>query len=195
MDISRVDTLDTLRLFRWELNYLAWTFSSSHCFVFQGESPGCRLFSTASMLEWLRNFLHHHSQGSSTERWSRNSQASVFYVLRGFLTSPFILNNSVETAAPFNVNSHPRCCEPRKRKSFDLLRGLNLWPLAPSAGCLTARPPELTVAPAIHIYPIYSDMQWAPAPSLRTAPLWVVGDEVCSTTHKDSSIEALLNKR
>jgi len=30
-----------------------------------------------------------------------------------FLTSPFILNNSVETAAPFNVVSHPRCCEPR----------------------------------------------------------------------------------
>jgi len=25
------------------------------CFVFQGESPGCRLFSTASMLEWLIN--------------------------------------------------------------------------------------------------------------------------------------------
>jgi len=27
--------------------------------------------------------------------------------------SPFILNNSVETAAPFNVVSHPRCSEPR----------------------------------------------------------------------------------
>ena len=25
------------------------------CFVVRGESPGCRLFSTASMLEWLRN--------------------------------------------------------------------------------------------------------------------------------------------
>jgi len=58
----------------------------------------------------------HHSQGSSTERWSRNTQrvvtARVFYVLRGFLTSPFILNNSVETTAPFNVVSHPRCSEP-----------------------------------------------------------------------------------
>ena len=29
-------------------------------------------------------------------------------------------------------------------KSFDLLLGSNPWPLAPSAGCLTARPPELT---------------------------------------------------
>ena len=24
------------------------------CFVFRGESPGCRLFGTASMLEWLK---------------------------------------------------------------------------------------------------------------------------------------------
>jgi len=30
-------------------------------------------------------------------------------------------------------------------KSFDLLRDSNLWPLAPSAGCLTDRPPELTI--------------------------------------------------
>ena len=43
-------------------------------FVFRGESPGCHLFGTASMLEWLRNLLpRHHSQGSSTERWSRNT--------------------------------------------------------------------------------------------------------------------------
>jgi len=31
-------------------------------------------------------------------------------------------------------------------KSFDLLLGSNLRPLAPSAECLTARPPELTGA-------------------------------------------------
>ena len=59
----------------------------------------------------------HHSQGSSTERWSRSTlrvvTARLFYVLRGILTSPFILSNSVETAAPFNVVSHPRCSEPR----------------------------------------------------------------------------------
>ena len=83
-------------------------------FVVRGESPGCRLISTASMLEWLRKLLlPHHTQGSSTERWSRNTlrvvTARVFYVLRGVLTSPFILNNLVETAAPFNVVSHPRC--------------------------------------------------------------------------------------
>ena len=28
---------------------------SACCFVFPGESPGCHLFSIASMLEWLRN--------------------------------------------------------------------------------------------------------------------------------------------
>ena len=85
------------------------------CFVVRGESPGCRLFGIASMLEWFGNLLPHHSQGSITERWSRNTlrvvTARVFYVLR--VTSPFILNNSVETAAPFNVISHPRCSEPR----------------------------------------------------------------------------------
>ena len=92
---------------------ISWWFG----LVVRGESPGCRLISTDSMLEWLRNLLPHHSQGSSTERWSRNTlrvvNARVFYVLRGFLTSPFILNNSVETAAPFNEVSHPRCSEPR----------------------------------------------------------------------------------
>jgi len=33
------------------------------------------------MLEWLRNLLPHHSQGSNRERWS----------LRGSLTSPLFL--------------------------------------------------------------------------------------------------------
>jgi len=54
-------------------------------FIVRGESPGCRLISTASMFEWLRNLLPHHSQGSSAERWSRNTlrvvTAGVFYVL------------------------------------------------------------------------------------------------------------------
>ena len=65
----------------------------------------------------VENLFTHHSQGSSTERWSRNTlrvvTARVFYVLRESLTSPFILNNSVDTAAPFNVVIHPRCSEPR----------------------------------------------------------------------------------
>jgi len=38
---------------------------------------------------------------------------SVLHLQGCFLTSPFIWNNSVETAAPFNAVSHPRCCEPR----------------------------------------------------------------------------------
>ena len=66
--------------------------NTSVCFVVRGESPGCRLISTASMLEWLRNLLHHHSQGSSMERWSRNTlrvvTARVFYILRVFLKVP-----------------------------------------------------------------------------------------------------------
>jgi len=60
-------------------------------FVVRGESPGCRLFGTTSTLEWLRNLLPHHSQGSSTERWSRNTlrvvTARVFYILGRVLTS------------------------------------------------------------------------------------------------------------
>ena len=85
-------------------------------FVVRGESPGCRLISTASMLEWLRNLLPHHSQGSSTERWSRNTLRVVTARVlppQGVLTSPFIWNNLVETAAPFNVVSHPPFCELR----------------------------------------------------------------------------------
>ena len=66
---------------------------------------------------WVEKRLPHHSQGSRTERWSRNTMkvvtARVFYVLRVFLNVPFIFNIPVETAAPFNVVSHPRCCEPR----------------------------------------------------------------------------------
>ena len=33
------------------------------CFCCSRESPGCRLFGTASMLEWLRKLLTHHSHG------------------------------------------------------------------------------------------------------------------------------------
>ena len=70
------------RLFTTSIHVL-----TSVCFVVRGESPGCRLFGTASMLDWLRKVLPHHSQGSTTERWSRNTS-----VLRPrfFLTSPFI---------------------------------------------------------------------------------------------------------
>jgi len=33
------------------------TINSEPCLVFLGESPGCCLLDTASMLEWLRNLL------------------------------------------------------------------------------------------------------------------------------------------
>ena len=78
-------------------------------FVVRGESPGCRLISTASMLEWLRKLLPHHSKGSSTERWSRKTlrvvTARVVYVLRRFLTSPFILNKWAEKLIPGKVST------------------------------------------------------------------------------------------
>ena len=81
-----------------------------------GRIPSLSLIRHSFMLGWLRHLLPHHSQGSSRERQSRNTMrlvtARAFYVIRGVLTSPFILNNSVETAAPFNVVTYPRCCEP-----------------------------------------------------------------------------------
>jgi hypothetical protein len=85
------------------------------CFVVRGESPDCRLLGTTSMFQWLRNFLPHHSL-SHTERWSSNTlrvvTARMFYVLSGFLRSPFILNNSVETAAMFawEINTRIPIC-------------------------------------------------------------------------------------
>ena len=51
----------------------------------------------------------------------------IVVTARVFLTSPFILNNSVETAAPFNVVSHSRSCEPRKVWTRDR------WHQAPDA--------------------------------------------------------------
>jgi len=53
-------------------------------FAFRGESPGCRLFGTASMFKWLRNLFTNHSQGSSTERWSRNTQPECLTSSGGF---------------------------------------------------------------------------------------------------------------
>ena len=66
------------------------------CFVVWGESPSCRLFSTTSMLEWLRNLLlppltgEQYGKMQPKYTWGCHCQS----VLRpmGFLTSPFILN-------------------------------------------------------------------------------------------------------
>ena len=63
-------------------------------FVVMVESTGCRLFGTAFILKWLRNLLHHQSQGRSTERSSRNTlrvvNARVFIRLQGFLAEKLI---------------------------------------------------------------------------------------------------------
>jgi len=58
-------------------------------FVVRGESPGCRLISTASMFEWLRNLLHPLTGEQYGKMEPKHPEC---------LTSPFILNNSVETA-------------------------------------------------------------------------------------------------
>ena len=84
---------------------------------FSGRIPRLLLIQYSLYVWVIKKPTPRQSQGSSMERWSRNTlrvaTARVFYVLRGSLYSPFIFNNSVETAALFNVVSHPQCCEPR----------------------------------------------------------------------------------
>jgi len=50
--------------------FAAYLLSAMSCFV-------VRLFGTASMFEWLRNLILKHSQGSSMERWNRNTLFNV----------------------------------------------------------------------------------------------------------------------
>jgi len=102
------------------------------CFVVRGEPPGCRLFGTASMFELLRNLLTHHSQ------WEQYGKIEPQYPL--FLIIQWRWQRHLMWSATHDVMSR----EIHLWKSFDLLLGSNLWPLSPSAGCLTARPPELT---------------------------------------------------
>jgi len=62
------------------------------------------------------------------ERWSKNTlkivTASVYYFLRGFLTSPYLID-SVDMAASFIVVIHHNVVsrEINPWKSFDLLMG------------------------------------------------------------------------
>jgi len=63
-------------------------------FVVRGESQGCRLFGTASMLEWLRNALPHHYMGAVRKdgaeiprEWSLPESESVLRP-HGFLNVP-----------------------------------------------------------------------------------------------------------
>ena len=76
------------------------------------------------MLEWV---------GKRTTLSPRVVTAIVFYVLRGSLTFPFLLNNLVEMAAPFITWSATHDVVTREInlwKSFDLLLGSNLRHLA-----------------------------------------------------------------
>ena len=80
------------------------------CFIVWGESPGCRLLGTDSMLGVVEKSPPPPFTGQQYRKmepkYPRVVTARVFYVLRVFLTSPFILNNPVETAAPFNMVIH-----------------------------------------------------------------------------------------
>ena len=65
---------------------------------------------------------------------------------QGFLTSRFkkIIHCRRQRHLTWSATHDVVSQESNLWKSFDLLLESNLWPLAPSAGCLNARPPELT---------------------------------------------------
>ena len=134
-----------------------------NCFIFRGESPGCRLFSTASMLEWLRKLLPTRGtvQKDGAEMpwgWS----LPVFYVLRGFLTSPFIFNDSVVTAAPFNVVNHP--CSELRNESLK-----KFWPLAGIKSVILGTKRRSSISWYIYIY-IYIYLPWNDTHLSRSEP-------------------------
>ena len=121
------------------------------CFLVRGESPGCRLFGTASMFEWLRNLLSSpltgKQYGKMEPKYPEGGRCqSVLRPQRFFKRPPLFLNNSVETAAPFNVVSHPRCCVPRNLflEKFRPLAGFEPVGVGICAGGLTIWPPQLT---------------------------------------------------
>ena len=113
---------------------------------FRGESPGCRLFSTASTLEWLRKTspppLTGEQYGKTEPKYPQGGRCQSALRPRGVFTSPFIFNNSVETAAPFNVVSHPRWAEKvisGKVSSSCWVRTCDPWYQAPGAWPLSHR--------------------------------------------------------
>jgi len=109
---------------------------------FWGESSGCRLFSTASMLEWLSGAVRKDgakiSWGWSLPECFMSSGGLEYPPL--FLIIQWRRQRHLTWSTTHDVVSR----EINLWKGFYLLRGPNLWLLAPNAGCLTARPPELT---------------------------------------------------
>jgi len=85
--------------------------------AFRGVSPGCHLINTASMLVWLRlpppPPLTGEHYGKMELKYPEGGHCPSVLHPQGVFNFPHYFNNSVETAAPFNVVSHPRCCEPR----------------------------------------------------------------------------------
>ena len=87
--------------------------------LFFGESPQAVAYSphpplTEEQYGKLESKYHEAGHCQSAKR------------LRGVFNAPLIFNNSVETAAPFNVVSQPRCCEPKKNslEKFRPLAGI-----------------------------------------------------------------------
>ena len=74
------------------------------CFVFR-ENPQAVLIQHSLYVSVVEKShpppLTGEQYGKMEPKYLRVVTARVFYVLREFLTSPFIFNNSVETAAPF----------------------------------------------------------------------------------------------
>ena len=121
--------------FNYSIRLSSKTLQYRHCFIesllplvtpwslltcvglFFGENPRLSLIQHSLYVGDVEKSPPPPLTGEQMERCSRNIlmmvTARVFYVLRGSLTSPFILNYSVEMAPPFNMVSHPRCCEPR----------------------------------------------------------------------------------
>ena len=115
------------------------------CFVFRGQSPGCRLLGTVFMLEWLRNPtpppLTGEQYGKMEPKYPEGGHCQsvlrphgVSHIPPLFLIIQWTWQRHLTWSATHDVVSR----EINLWKSFDLLLGSNLWPLAPSAGCLTA---------------------------------------------------------
>jgi len=70
------------------------------------------------MLEWLRNLrppppLTGEQYGKMEPKYPEGGHCQSVLRSQGFFNVPFIINNSMETTAPFNVVSHSRRSEPR----------------------------------------------------------------------------------
>ena len=133
------------------------------------------------LLSGCSYLFSHHSQGSSTERWSwitlRVVTARMFYVLMWSLTSPFIqwrLQRHSTWSTTHDVVSQ----EINPWKSFDYFMRSNLWPLPQIAKCFTTRPSELNYQLILNEWCLYRIHKgpWKPGMSWNLK-IWIPGLE------------------